>query len=99
MVRSWIALAALTLAVCGCSGPGQIPTLELPPVMVGTVNDALEAEARQAFAEGDYEHAGYKTGGLVSHTWVGNKFNFHLGFDHWDQENALGHEPTGSGSS
>jgi choline-sulfatase len=42
------------------------------------------------------KNAGYSTGGLVAHTWVGEKLNFDRGFDHWDQENAKGHDGVSS---
>jgi TolA-binding protein len=54
-----IALAALATVLSGCAGVGRFGfPLTDAPVMVGTVNDALEAEARQAYGAGNYEHAG-----------------------------------------
>jgi len=34
---------------------------------------------------------GYRTHGVVSHLYVGEKFGFSDGFESWDQENAKGH--------
>lgn len=34
---------------------------------------------------------GYRTHGVVSHLYVGEKFGFSAGFESWDQENAKGH--------
>jgi arylsulfatase len=33
---------------------------------------------------------GYYTAGIISHTFLGEQYDFHLGFDHWDQTSIRG---------
>ncbi len=68
----------------------------LPPRALGIMWEPTGLPAEALTLTEIVRHEGYTTAGIVSHFYIGRKFNFHRGFQFWDEAAAGGHEDISS---
>jgi arylsulfatase A-like enzyme len=69
---------------------GSILTGRYPPQIGITSRPIVLDEAVRRLPE-VLQARGYETAGIVSHLYVGQKYNYHQGFGFWDESQAKGH--------